>query len=737
MAKRKSRQAAKKKTVKRKVAKKITPKKAVAKKTVPKKKVAKKKAAKKASAARLWASLTWDDLDAWAGSRSVSRGRSYQRGGRVKHLAITKDGRLLATVYGTDPYFVTVECRTADGQHGFASSRCTCPVGYDGCKHAVAVVAEYLGRVAEDAQTPLADGEDPRWDWLNGEESRLSDYVWETEKRRGGTVLKSKLKYGEIRHRTRAQWDKAIRRDVHGRSQEELAELVCSLIGRYPELRTEFQERIALAEGDGQQLIGEARRQIDEITAKRGWYDRWNGEGDIPDYAPLRNRLERLLKMGHADAIADMGSRFIYLAMAQVGESHDDGETAMAVSSCMPVVFQAVQKSSLSGPEKILFAINASQADDYCVIEEDVGRILDKKWSQEDWSVVADTLNGELGDAATGDGDFGRSYRRSCSTAWLLTALEHAGRDDELLAVYEEAARENGDYEQLIGYLISLKKYDEAERWAIEGIEKSRDRWPGIASSLASQLCEVARRRRKWDLVAADAAWRFFDGPGADSFAELVKCATKAGCEDAVRAAALKFLETGIAPVRWISKPKNGRGDEKTLHIDKAWPLPVPDHIAALMDREKPRYWKDGPHFNVLLDMAIQAKDSEETLRWYDKLVAKRSNRPHYGRYSDPTGDRVAETVAKTHPERALEIYRKSLDSHLPNVGVSSYEASARYLRLMRPIMKSLGQAEQWHALVAVIREEYRRRPKFMEILDRLQRCSPTVISSPQGRLRK
>ena len=41
-----------------------------------------------------WAALTWDDLEDWAGSRSVARGRTYQRGGRVKDLKISSDGEL-------------------------------------------------------------------------------------------------------------------------------------------------------------------------------------------------------------------------------------------------------------------------------------------------------------------------------------------------------------------------------------------------------------------------------------------------------------------------------------------------------------------------------------------------------------------------------------------------------------------------------------------------------------------
>jgi uncharacterized Zn finger protein len=41
-----------------------------------------------------WATLSWDDLTEWAGSRSVSRGRAYQSQGRVGDLAISEDGWL-------------------------------------------------------------------------------------------------------------------------------------------------------------------------------------------------------------------------------------------------------------------------------------------------------------------------------------------------------------------------------------------------------------------------------------------------------------------------------------------------------------------------------------------------------------------------------------------------------------------------------------------------------------------
>jgi hypothetical protein len=39
----------------------------------------------------------------------------------------------------------------------------------------------------------------------------------------------------------------------------------------------------------------------------------------------------------------------------------------------------------------------------------------------------------------------------------------------------------------------------------------------------------------------------------------------------------------------------------------------------------------------------------------------------------------------------------------------------------MRPILKSLDRGWEWNDLVAEIRGNYRNRPRFMEILDRLE----------------
>src|SRR6185437_7222953 len=65
-----------------------------------------------------WTALSWDDLAEWAGSRSVERGRAYQKQRRVHDLVISADGRLLATVTGGARYAVTVWCESSQRRPG-------------------------------------------------------------------------------------------------------------------------------------------------------------------------------------------------------------------------------------------------------------------------------------------------------------------------------------------------------------------------------------------------------------------------------------------------------------------------------------------------------------------------------------------------------------------------------------------------------------------------------------------
>lgn len=716
-----------------------------------------------------WTALTWNDLERWAGSRSVTRGRDYQRDGRVKNLTISSDGELLATVVGGERYTTTVSLapgRISPSLH----SICTCPVGADGCKHAVAVVAEYLQALADGRDVPAADDDDPRWDELDGEFVEIWDEDEEDSWEDAEPIRRPRAPRKSSRKRAGAvDWDDKIEGHIRAKSRDELADLVCSLAQRFPEIREEFRERIALQEGNVERLVAETRRKIRRVTSEDAWRDPWSGGGHIPDYGQIRHRFERLLELGHADEVVSLGREFIAEGLRQVGEADDEeGETAEAFAKCLPVVFQAVTRSSLSGSERLLFAIDACLADARDAIGDACDAVLDAPTPPEDWSAAADALirRLETSPAPKGRGigeDFSRDYERDQLTGWIGEALEKAGRAEELRALYESEARITTSYERLVAFLLEQEDFEAAERWASEGIASTREKLPGIASALAERLRKLAEKRERWDVVAAHAAHQFFsDDPSRSTFNALMEAARKAGVEEPTRAAALRFLETGVMPYKVVSetppaataKGKGGpspakkrgrapRSKTKTkgetepaaattestppapdrLEIAPEWPLPVPDHLVPLLKGPGRRGLPTShPRLDVLLDMALAANRPDEALRWFDRMRSAPS-RSNYSlsAYGSSYGDRVAEAVAATHPKRAIEIYKAALNARLPHADQSAYESATAYLRKLRPLYKALDQESEWTALVASIREKYRGRPRFMERLDGLE----------------
>ncbi|MCX5833276.1 MAG: SWIM zinc finger family protein [Deltaproteobacteria bacterium] len=105
-----------------------------------------------------FAELPWADLSRWAGCKIVGRGRDYQSSGSVTGLARMRDGGLVAWVEGSRRYATLVDRDAGGSLH----STCTCP--YEGvCKHAVAVVLEYLQCLERETPVPLAHESDERF----------------------------------------------------------------------------------------------------------------------------------------------------------------------------------------------------------------------------------------------------------------------------------------------------------------------------------------------------------------------------------------------------------------------------------------------------------------------------------------------------------------------------------------------------------------------------------------------
>jgi uncharacterized Zn finger protein len=505
-----------------------------------------------AAAEDSWRRLTWDDLEAWACVRSVERGRSYQRSGRVQDLARTEDGGLLAWVRGTQRYATVVE-RAKDGEDtSELASRCTCPVGHR-CKHAVAVVVAYLDALQHGHDVPVAAGSDRRLRLLAGEErdeetgaELAEEEDEEAEEEWPGSARRSRAAR-PARAQAAGRSDQ-VRTYLEGLPPAELVTYLLNLAAQYPEVGRELQTRSALATGEAGELVRQARREIRRLTVEPAWANHWTGESNLPDYGGLKRLFERLLEMAQADALLELGATLMEAGTRQVGSSDDEGETAGEIAACLDVVLRAVPASGRPDADKLLYTIDLLLQDDYDLIQ-DADIVLERDWPASAWSAVADRLTERLRDLPEPRGeDFFSRYQRDRLTGWIITALQASGREAEVLPLMEAEACVTGSYQRLVDELLAARRVDEARRWALEGIERTQRQWPGIAEGLRQRLRELAERRKDWPAVAAMRAEEFFTGPSVHTLKTLEKAAQRAGCRPAVRAAALHFLETGVRP---------------------------------------------------------------------------------------------------------------------------------------------------------------------------------------------
>lgn len=684
----------------------------------------------KQSSLTAWEKLTWDDLNDWAGTRSVERGRSYQRQGRVRELALTAQGILLGWVQGGERYATRVELDSSRRKRSDRiRSECSCPVGWS-CKHAVAVIVELLEIIGEGKAVSVAGDDDHRLDVIKASADEGFDDLYDDdeffEQEDDGVVstvpsARSRPKPSrggqkKLRRTRKKITDADIRAHVEAQSHGQLVELVMQLCGRDPNLRRALADECAVSDGRFDELIREARAEIRSVTSEPAWQNYWTDEGELPEYDGLSKRLQTLLEHGHADAVVSLGEELVTRGMEQVEQSHDEGETLMAIADCLETVQRALLKSSRSDDQKILYAIDALLSDDYGLCDGFCD-IVDRNWKKSTWSAVADQLKSRLTarPASNRNDDWSRNYQREQLSGQVINALDEAGRAEEATELCIDEARQCASYTRAVQRLIEKRDYERAESLAQEGLEQTDPKLAGLINQLQDQLCTLAAKRKDWTLPAAVAADRFFSRPSVDSYRELLKAAKKAKCEGTVQATAVKFLETGQRPDSDKHLSSRRRGMSK-------WPLPPAPQPPAAKQAVPPRLHK-GPYFAVLIDLAIAEERPDDVLSWYDARNAAnaRPSTPLRMRSQSRDDDRIAEAIEAIHPQRAIEIYQSLAESIAAETNTKTYPEVGRYLKRIKPLLRKLKRTADWDQLLANFREKHARKRRLMEVLDSLE----------------
>jgi uncharacterized Zn finger protein len=628
-------------------------------------------------------------LRAWAGEAVFKRGQDYELRGRVRELAATAEGGLVAWVQGSVRYATRVILRADQ-----LTSDCTCPYGGT-CKHAVAVALAYLNRPEQAPPLPVAAPHDPRLALLEQTAAAAAELLVPAAapaaQPGAGAAQEPTLQAFLVTH-----------------TQAELVALLIELAQRFPEVREALAVRQMLASDDAGQLEAEVLGRIIAATAEPGWRNRWDGDGHKPDYAPVYDGLKLLLDQGHADAVVRLGEHLLEAGISQVEQSHDDGETAIAVASCLSVVFRALPASSLEPDEQISWAIDALLRDPYdlCHGARDV---LEQPYPPAAWSMVADGLLSRLASLPAGAGDFSREYRRRQVADFAILALEEAGRDAEIIPLCEREAEGGSGYQRVVERLLAAGRRAEAEQWARTGIAATARQYPGIASALREMLYTLRGEADDWAMVAALRAEAFFDSPSLGALGALEAAAAQAGVAQAVRLAALHFLETGQLPLREVRSVGGAR--------PPAWPLPETGIPAAgSQDEAKPlrRYPLQFPQLGLLIELAISEGRPAEVLRWYDRRGAARQ--------AHINDDSVADAIAQAYPERAAAIWQGLAEACIAQTNPAAYEEAALFLRKLRRVWAEHGKAAEWRGYVEQLRATNKRKRRLVETLDALLR---------------
>ncbi|MDO8871950.1 MAG: SWIM zinc finger family protein [Methanoregula sp.] len=627
----------------------------------------------------------------WAGTKNLSLGRQYQTEGRVHELARSKNGAIVAFVNGTEQYTTVVYFEKG------MKSICTCPVG-SCCKHAVAVILEYLARV--DDNRPIPD--------LAANDSRVSlipdgaKGIPESSQSGTGPYHLQNLR-SLAKEKTTEKSQITVRDYLSGLTREDLISLIEYLMSEYPQSSHELTDIKSITEsGIGPELLA-LLSDIYQISSEVAYGSLYDDDSHIPDYYPVVERMTLLLERGYPDAVIDAGGILIKRCTVQLEQSDDmDGLTADEIEPCMDLVFQALECSSRPDHERMVFVIQVKLDDEYGICDHKSLDFLKKDYPASEWGLVADRLLQQLGEVKikTESEEFYSAFHRDHLVGWIVTALDHAGREKEAdeLCVTEVERTEN--YERLIRRLIQNGKREEAGTWILRGITATIKSLPGIAVQLRTLQREIWENEGDHFHVAGVRAEEFLCNPSCQAYCDLKLSSEKIGVWDTVRVPVMQYLKDGTFPIQVL--------DDKTKSPLIFGALPR----VGLTDMKSFKI-PTGPFLKILIDIAIEEQQPDEVILWYDRILKL----PGGSGMNYHSEDKFADVVAEKYPDRALIIWKEKVEKFMDVENSKFYEFSIIYINKIRSLMKSHGMNAAWGKYLAKIQKEHAGKKRFIKLL--------------------
>jgi len=248
------------------------------------------------------------------------------------------------------------------------------------------------------------------------------------------------------------------------------------------------------------------------------------------------------------------------------------------------------------------------------------------------------------------------SYDRDRYKEMLTEVYKRAGKDNEYLSLLEEKAKEENDYLPLVRFWQQKGELEKAVEIAEIGIKKEMNSWDKIELFKFLEN-EYESKKYKEDLLRI-LILHFKDYPVVERYKEI-----KIIAED----------------------------------LDK-WDSIKPELIKAVNTSELVKIWLYEKEFNKAYDLVINAKEN----------------------LSDRLRDKVALSLIKEDPIKALTIYFPIVQEYIAMGKRDTYRLAALYAKKIKEIYSQLGEDKKWENYIRELRLENKKKRAMIEEFRRL-----------------
>lgn len=119
--------------------------------------------------------------------------------------------------------------------------------------------------------------------------------------------------------------------------------------------------------------------------------------------------------------------------------------------------------------------------------------------------------------------------------------------------------------------------------------------------------------------------------------------------------------------------------------------------------------------FGTLIDIAILEKRPDQVLLWFDRMS------------KDNTGwvsadlDKIATAIQSHAPDRAVSMWKGKAEHLIAQANPKAYKTASVYLKKAEKVMAGQNRQKEWDFYIIQLRNEHKRKTKFIEVLDKIK----------------